>query len=235
MSFDPYEFDRDMNQVGQMETLGQYTARTFLWMVLGLLVTFGVALACWLTGVVVYVWSFQIVILIATLVLSFTMASRIERMSVGTAKAMFIAFSVLFGLTMSIYLLIFDLPSLILVFLATAVYFAALAAYGHFTRADLSGLRTILFSGLIFLIVFGVLSMFIPWLAAMDRIVCIIGIAVFLGFTAYDTQKIRSYYHYYAGFPDMLEKASIFSALQLYLDFINLFLYLLRFMGRRKN
>lgn len=235
MSFDPYEFDRDMNQVGQMETLGQYTARTFLWMVLGLLVTFGVALACWLTGVVVYVWSFQIVILIATLIMSFTMASRIERMSVGTAKAMFIAFSVLFGLTMSIYLLIFDLPSLILVFLATAVYFAALAAYGHFTRADLSGLRTILFSGLIFLIVFGVLSMFIPWLAAMDRIVCIIGIAVFLGFTAYDTQKIRSYYHYYAGFPDMLEKAAIFSALQLYLDFINLFLYLLRFMGRRKN
>ena len=232
MSFDPYEFDRDMNQVGQMETLGQYTARTFLWMVLGLLVTFGVALACWLTGVVVYVWSFQIVILIATLIMSFTMASR---MSVGTAKAMFIAFSVLFGLTMSIYLLIFDLPSLILVFLATAVYFAALAAYGHFTRADLSGLRTILFSGLIFLIVFGVLSMFIPWLAAMDRIACIIGIAVFLGFTAYDTQKIRSYYHYYAGFPDMLEKASIFSALQLYLDFINLFLYLLRFMGRRKN
>lgn len=235
MSFDPYEFDRDMNQVGQMETLGQYTARTFLWMVLGLLVTFGVALACWLTGVVVYVWSFQIVILIATLIMSFTMASRIERMSVGTAKAMFIAFSVLFGLTMSIYLLIFDLPSLILVFLATAVYFAALAAYGHFTRADLSGLRTILFSGLIFLIVFGVLSMFIPWLAAMDRIACIIGIAVFLGFTAYDTQKIRSYYHYYAGLPDMLEKASIFSALQLYLDFINLFLYLLRFMGRRKN
>ena len=235
MSFDPYEFDRDMNQVGQMETLGQYTARTFLWIVLGLLVTFGVALACWLTGVVVYVWSFQIVILIATLIMSFTMASRIERMSVGTAKAMFIAFSVLFGLTMSIYLLIFDLPSLILVFLATAVYFAALAAYGHFTRADLSGLRTILFSGLIFLIVFGVLSMFIPWLAAMDRIACIIGIAVFLGFTAYDTQKIRSYYHYYAGLPDMLEKASIFSALQLYLDFINLFLYLLRFMGRRKN
>lgn len=77
--------------------------------------------------------------------------------------------------------------------------------------------------------------MFIPWLAAMDRIACIIGIAVFLGFTAYDTQKIRSYYHYYAGFPDMLEKAAIFSALQLYLDFINLFLYLLRFMGRRKN
>ena len=60
-------------------------------------------------------------------------------------------------------------------------------------------------------------------------------IAIFLGYTAYDTQKIKAYYNYYAGYPDMLEKASIFSALQLYLDFINLFLYLLRFLGRRRN
>lgn len=235
MSFDPYEFDRGMAPAGQMESLDQYTAKTFLWMVLGLMVTFGVALACWLTNTVLYIWNFQLVILVATLILSFTMASRIEKMSVGTAKAMFIAFSVLFGLTMSIYLLIFELPSLILVFLATAVYFAALAAYGHFTRTDLSGLRTILFSGLIFLIVFGVLSMFIPWLAALDRIACIVGIAVFLGYVAYDTQKIKAYYSYYAGYSDMLEKASIFSALQLYLDFLNLFLYLLRFLGKRRD
>lgn len=235
MSFDPYEFDRGMAPAGQMESLGQYTAKTFLWMVLGLMVTFGVALACWLTNTVLYIWNFQLVILVATLILSFTMASRIEKMSVGTARAMFIAFSVLFGLTMSIYLLIFELPSLILVFLATAVYFAALAAYGRFTRTDLSRLRTILFSGLIFLIVFGVLSMFIPWLAALDRIACIVGIAVFLGYVAYDTQKIKAYYSYYAGCPDMLEKASIFSALQLYLDFLNLFLYLLRFLGKRRD
>ena len=76
--------------------------------------------------------------------------------------------------------------------------------------------------------------MFIPGLAAMDRAVCLIGIVVFLGYTAYDTQRIQAFYSYYSGYPDMLEKASIFSALQLYLDFINLFLYLLRFMGRRK-
>ena len=65
--------------------------------------------------------------------------------------------------------------------------------------------------------------------------VCLVGIAVFLGYTAYDTQRIREYYHYYAGYPDMMEKASIFSALQLYLDFINLFLYLLRFLGKSRN
>jgi len=235
MSFDPYEFDRNLTPAGQVETVGQYTAKAFLWMVLGLLITFGVAVACWMTGVVFVVYQAHLVILLATLALSITMAARIERMAVGTAAAIFVVFSVLFGLTMSIYLLLFELTSLILVFLLTSVYFAALAAYGYLTKRDLSGVRTILVSGLIFLVVFGLLSMFIPWLSGFDRIVCLIGIAVFLGYTAYDTQKIRDFYYYYAGYPDMLEKASIFSALQLYLDFLNLFLYLLRFLGKRRN
>ncbi len=239
MSFDPYEFDRSMAPEGQPSTIGQYTAQTFLWMVLGLMITFGVAVACWLTYATMYALFYapwlQIVTLVATLILSFTMASRIEKMSVASAKGIFIAFSALFGFTLSIYLFIYEITSFILVFLLTAVYFAALAAYGHFTKRDLSGLRTILMSGLIFLVVVGILSMFIPAVSAMDRIVCLIGIAVFLGFTAYDTQKIRSFYQYYAGYPDMLAKASIFSALQLYLDYLNLFLYLLRFLGNRKN
>ena len=82
---------------------------------------------------------------------------------------------------------------------------------------------------------FGQVILFITALTAFDTIVCLIGIAVFLGYTAYDTQRIREYYHYYAGYPDMMEKASIFSALQLYLDFINLILYLLRFLGKSRN
>ena len=125
--------------------------------------------------------------------------------------------------------------ALILCFLLTSVYFGALAAYGFFTKRDLSGLRTILISGALFLLVFWVLSLFIPGVMMFERIICMIGIAVFLGFTAYDTQKIRAFYNYYSASPDMLAKASIFSALQLYLDFINLFLYLLRFLGSRKN
>jgi len=239
MSFDPYEFDRQYAPAGQTETIGQFTAKTFLWMVLGLMITFGVAVACWLTRATLYALFYapwlQLVVLVATLVLAFTMAGRIEKMSVGAAKGIFIAYSVLFGFTLSIYLFLYEVTSFILVFLLTAVYFAALAAYGHLTKRDLSGLRTILFSGLIFLIVVGILSIFIPAVSAIDRIVCLIGIAVFLGFTAYDTQKIKGFYSYYAGYPDMLEKASIFSALQLYLDFVNLFLYLLRYMGKRRN
>lgn len=234
MSFDPYEFDRSYAQAGQ-ESLGQYTAKTFLWMVLGLLITFGVAIASWMTGAVYIAYQAQWLILIATLILSFTMVRRIERMSVGSAVAIFVAFSVLFGLVVSIYLAVFGLALAVFCFLATAVYFAVLAAYGHFTKRDLSSIGVILRSGLIFLLVFAIVSWFLPIFDVFDQAVCLLGIAVFLGYTAYDTQKIKSFYTYYSGYPDMLAKASIFSALQLYLDFLNLFLYLLRFLGNKKR
>lgn len=242
MSFDPYEFDRGYaSSMG--DTLGQYTAKTFLWMMLGLLVTFGVAVGCWVSGATVYLiysgmfGAVQLVSLIATLALSITMARRIEKMSVGTAIGMFVAFSAIFGLTMSTILLSFRVTAVVLCFLLTAVYFGALAAYGLLTKRDLSGMRTILFSGLIFLIIFGLLTIFIPALSMgmFDRVVCLVGIATFLGYTAYDTQKIKAFYSYYSASPEMLAKASIFSALQLYLDFINLFLYLLRFLGNKKR
>ncbi|MCI9269366.1 MAG: Bax inhibitor-1/YccA family protein [Lawsonibacter sp.] len=238
MSFDPYEFDRGYAS-SQGDTLGQYTAKTFLWMVLGLLVTFGVAVGCWLTNAtiyaIVYIPYVHLIVLIATLVISITMVHRLEKMAVGTAIGLFVLFSALFGFTLSIYLLVFELTSVVLCFALTAVYFGALAAYGYATKRDLSNLRTILFSGLIFLIIFGVLSMFIPALDVLDRVVCLVGIAIFLGYTAYDTQKIKAFYSYYSASPEMLAKASIFSALQLYLDFINLFLYLLRFLGNKRR
>lgn len=238
MSFDPYEFDRGYASA-QGDTLGQYTAKTFLWMVLGLLVTFSVAVVCWITDATIYaLWYIpyvHLIVLVATLVISFVMVRRLEKMAVGTAIGLFVLFSALFGFTLSIYLLAFQLTSVVLCFLLTAVYFGALAAYGYLTKRDLSGIRPILFSSLIFLIIFGVLSMFIPALDMFDRMICLVGIAVFLGYTAYDTQKIRAFYSYYSASPEMLAKASIFSALQLYLDFINLFLYLLRFLGNKRN
>lgn len=239
MSFDPYEFDRDYDASRRVITESQYTTQTFLWMVLGLMITFGVAVFCWVTNAtiyaLVYVPYIHLIVLIATLVMAYTMSARIEKMAVGTARSIFIAFSALFGFTMSIYLYLFELGSIIFVFLATAVYFGVLAAYGHFTKRNLAGLGPILFSGLIFLVIFGLVSLFIPALTAFDTIICLIGIAVFLGYTAYDTQRIRAYYHYFASYPDMMAKASIFSALQLYLDFINLFLYLLRLLGKSRN
>ena len=240
MSFDPYEFDRSMARNGQqVETLGQYTSKTFLWMVLGLMITFGVAIALWITDATYFITIYfplaQLIVLIATLALSFTMARRIERMSVGTAISMFVAFSALLGFTISIYFYLYAVESMFFIFLATAVYFGVLAAFGFFTKRDLSSFGGILFSGLIFLIVFYIVTWFIPGFTVFDQMICLLGIAIFLGYTAYDTQKIKAYYQYYAGYPDMLAKASIFSALQLYLDFLNLFLYLLRFLGNRRN
>lgn len=199
MSFDPYEFDRGYAS-SQGDTLGQYTAKTFLWMVLGLLVTFGVAVGGWVTGMAGHIIIMYPIVplaaLIATLVISVVMVRRLEKMAVGTAIALFVTFSALFGFTMSIYFYRYSLEILAFSFLLTAVYFGALAAYGYLTKRDLSGIRPILFSGLIFLIVFGLLSMFIPALDMFDRVVCLIGIAIFLGYTAYDTQKIRAFYSY---------------------------------------
>lgn len=235
MNFDPYEFDRSMADNRPAETLGEYVSRTFLWMVLGLMITFGVAMITWMTGLVQAVMQFHLVILVITLVLSFTMSARIEKMSAMEAKGIFVAFSAVFGLTMSAYLWMFGLSNVILTFLVTALYFGALAIYGRITNTNLAGYRPILVSGLVLLIAFGVLSLFIPGFVVLDRLVCMIGIATFLGYTAYDTQRICDYYYYYCGHSDMLEKASVFSALQLYMDFINLFLYLLRYFGRRSN
>lgn len=239
MSFDPHEMDRDYGAPSGVITEAQYTTRTFLWMTLGLMISFGVAILGWVTNMTLYLLvSFpmiHLVVLLATLFLSITMASRIEKMSVASAQGIFIAYSILIGFTVSTWLYLYALTSVVVVFLVTAAYFGVLAAYGHFTHRNLAGIGSILLSGLIFLILFGVLSLFIPGMTAFDSLVCLFGIAIFLGYTAYDTQRIREFYYYYSGYPDMMEKASIFSALQLYMDFINLFLYLLRFLGMRRD
>lgn len=235
---DFYASERARERYGEIETVGKYTARTFLWMFVGLAVTFGVAIMGAATGLIYVMLSipfFQLGLLIAELVVVLVLASRIQSLSITGARALFIGYSVLNGFVFSFYFIYFRLDSLILVFGATAIYFGALAVFGYFTNADLSRLRSILVGGLFFLIIFGVLSMFIPGLYAMERIYCLVGIAIFLGFTAYDTQKIKYYHDVYGCDPEMARKASIYAALQLYLDFINLFLYLLRFLGRRKN
>ena len=244
MAFDPHELDRDYGAPSGVITEEQYTTRTFLWMMLGLMITFGVAILGWMTNLTLYLYAASPLVPIAlglvTLFMVITFSGRIEKMSVSSAQTLFVVFSIVMGITVSSWLYLFQLFSVVLIFLMTALYFGALAAYGHFTSRSLAGYRPILLSGLVFLVVFGlvvfgILSLFIPGLSALESVYCLIGIAIFLGYTAYDTQRIREFYYYYSGYPDMMEKASIFSALQLYLDFINLFLYLLRFLGRQRD
>ena len=118
---------------------------------------------------------------------------------------------------------------------AAMILFGLIKLVGYFSKIDFSRIRNILFGGLIFLVVFNLLAMFIPALSMFDRIACMIGIVIFMLYTAYDTQKIKAFYYGFQGDDAMLAKASIISALNLYLDFVNLFLYLLRFLGKKKN
>lgn len=236
MSFDPHEFDRSYPISGDYP-FSLYLSNTFLWMFFGLMLTFGVALLGWMTGTAMLVFAMggHVILLIAELVVVVLLSAMVEKMSVGMAKACFIAYSVLSGMTFSTYFYLFELGSMVFVFLITAVFFGVFGLYGHLTKTDLSFLRPALISGLAVLIVYGLLTLLVPGLTALDGIMTLGAVALFLAYTAYDMQKVQYYYSCYQYDPEMLEKAAIFSALELYLDFINLFIRLLRYIGKRRD
>lgn len=234
--YEPYNQYQPAGEVRAVEPLSKYTAKAFGWMFLGLLVTFITSMAMYWSGGVWYLFSSSAVLYgigIAELIVVVVLSARISKMSVAASRTLFFLYAVLNGVVFSAYFLLFEVPSLVFVFAITAVYFGVMAAVGYFTSFDLSRLRNILMGGLVALLAFWLLSMFFD-LAAFERIACFIGVAIFLAFTAYDTQKIRAYHEAFAHDGEMLAKASIFSALALYLDFINLFLYILRIFGKRK-
>ena len=217
-------------------TLSEFMSKTFGWMFAGLLVTFLVGIGAVTTGLIYPLITSGLFILtsIAELVLVFVLSARVQTLQPSTATGIFFAYAVLNGITFSAVFFAYDVQILLTVFALTSLYFGVLAAYGWFTKRDLSGLRPILTAGLIFLLVFWLISMFLP-LSGFDRIICFVGLAVFMGLTAYDTQKIKQLHAAFEGDYEMSKKASIFAALQLYLDFINIFLYILRLLGRRSN
>ena len=227
-----YDFDSGYASAGL--TLSQYIARTFGWMFVGLMVTFALAAAMAYTGAVRFLFTIpgiSIILLIAELAVVLIMSSGVQKRSVGATRMLFLLYSVINGLVFSFYFVVYEVANLIFIFGITALFFGAFALYGRVTKADLSRMGPLLLGGLIFLIIAGLLTMFINF-TALERIICMVGIVVFLCFTAYDTQKIKANYEYFYGNDEILQKASIFSALQLYLDFINLFLYLLRYFRK---
>lgn len=219
------------------DTLERYTAKTFGWMFLGLLVTFAVAVGGYETGAIFYLysnipyWHYALVILELGVVIF--LSARIEKMSVGAARTLFFVYAAMNGIFFAAYLYVFDLTILWMVFGITSVFFGIMGAIGWFGNIDFAKLRPFMTGGLVFLFFFWIIAMFID-LSAFNTIVCTVGIFVFLLLTAYDVKKIQAYHAYYGQMPEMAAKASIFSALQLYLDFINLFLYILRILGKKK-
>ena len=163
--------------------------------------------------------------------LVFVLSSRVQNMSVGAARGVFLVYALLNGMVLSYYFIAFSVSTLVLAFLATSVYFGLMAAYGATTHKDLSGWGPKLMMALVALLITGFVGMLFGMGFGSTVLYSGIGLVVFMLLTAYDTQKLSQLYSYYAGDSELAEKASIYGALTLYLDFINIFLYVVRLLG----
>ena len=214
-----------------------YMTRTYRWMASGLLITFAMAYITATTSLIYLVDSLYLVLTLAELALVFVLSSRVQNMSVDAARATFFGYALLNGMVLSYYFIVFSVGTLVMAFLATAVYFGLMAVYGTTTHKDLTGWGPRLMMGLVALIVTSLIGMLFGFGFGSSVLYCGIGLVLFMLLTAYDTQKLQQMYAYYAGDPELAEKASIYGALTLYLDFINIFLYVVRLLGnnRRRN
>lgn len=160
------------------------------------------------------------------------LSARIESLSISTAKAMFFAYAALMGLSLSFIFLAYTGTSIARVFFISASTFAAMSLYGYTTKRDLTGWRSFLFMGLIGLLIASVVNLFMRS-SAIEFLVSAAGVLVFTGLTAYDTQNIKYTYHHLPH-QDARSRMAVIGALSLYMDFINLFLHMLRLIGDRK-
>ncbi len=175
------------------------------------------------------------VVMFAPLAVVFGFGAMINRMSAGAAQLVFWAFSALMGLSISYIFAVYTGMSIAQTFLVTAIAFAGLSLYGYTTKKDISGWGTFLIMGVIGLIVASVINIFLGS-PAIQFAVSVLGVLIFAGLTAYDTQRIKNDYLQMAthGASDWLAKSAIMGALSLYLNFLNMFMFLLQFMGSRE-
>ncbi|NCP11580.1 MAG: Bax inhibitor-1/YccA family protein [Sphingomonadales bacterium] len=172
------------------------------------------------------------VIMLAPLAFVMVMSFGMNRLSTVALQALFWAFATVMGLSMASIFLVYTGASIAQTFFATAAAFAGLSLFGYTTKKDLSGWGTFLIMGVVGLLVAMLLNAFVFQSGTMTLAISAIGVLIFAGLTAYDTQKIKSVYAHVAG-TEMMGKVVIMGALNLYLDFVNMFTFLLSFMGGR--
>jgi FtsH-binding integral membrane protein len=174
------------------------------------------------------------VVMFAPLAVVFAFGAMLHRMSAATAQMVFFGYAALMGLSISFIFAAYTGVSIAQTFLVTAIAFAGLSLYGYTTKRDLSAMGAFLMMGLIGLIVASIVNIFLAS-SAMAFAISVIGVLIFAGLTAYDTQNIKNTYLQLAQTDqDFLGKAAILGALQLYLDFLNMFMFLLQFLGNRE-
>lgn len=215
-----------------------FLAKTFNWMAVGLAITGVVAYFTAATGLAYSIIGSPLfyVLIFAELGLVFYLSARVSKIQASTASGLFVGYSVLNGLTLSVIFLAYTSSSIAATFFITAGMFGAMAVYGLVTKRDLSGWGSFLFMGLIGVIIASVVNIFLQS-SAMSWVVSMIGVIVFTGLTAYDVQKIKRIGEegIMSQGDEAIRKGSIMGALTLYLDFINLFLMLLRFFGGSRS
>jgi uncharacterized protein len=173
------------------------------------------------------------VVLFAPLAIVFGLSFGINRISASTAQTLFWAYAALVGVQFSTLFLVYTGVSIAQTFFAVAAAFVGLSLWGYTTKKDLSGFGTFLIMGVVGLFIAMLINIFLRS-PAMNLAISAIGVLMFAGLTAYDTQKIKSIYFSVAGHGEAMAKSAVIGALHLYLDFINMFLFLLRFMGDRR-
>lgn len=230
----------------QQHALSQAVARqrsilknVYSWMALGLAITGVVAMYVagneQLFQSIVMNQGLFFGLIIGELALVWFLSARIQTMSPGAATLSFAGYAVLNGITLSVIILAYTGASIAVTFFVAASTFGVLSIYAVTTRRELGGMGQYLFAGLIGIIIASVVNMFIGS-ATIDYIISFIGVVLFMGLTAYDTQMIKRWSDQMSGSADEADymRVSILGALKLYLDFINLFLFLLRFLGNRR-
>ena len=183
-------------------------------------------------GYALYASPLKWVVMLAPLGMVFWLSARINQMSASKARTVFYTFSALMGISLSSILITFDMPSVARAFFITAGAFAGLSLYGYTTKRSLSGMGSFLTIGLFGLIIAMVVNIFLQS-SAMHFAISMIGVLIFAGLTAYDTQIIKNMYRAGDSAAESAKK-SIFGALRLYLDFINMFMFILQLFGNRE-
>ncbi|QKG70121.1 Bax inhibitor-1/YccA family protein [Erythrobacter mangrovi] len=214
--------------------LRKHMLSIYNYMASGVLLTGIVALLTARTGLTLALIGSPVLWIVKLAPLAFILAISfgLNRMSYGTLQVLFWSFATAMGLSLSTIFLVYTGESIAATFFATAGAFAGLSLYGYTTKKDLSGFGTFLIMGVIGLLIAMVINIFLQS-STLALAVSFIGVLVFAGLTAYDTQRLKTEYQYLRG-TEFAGKAIILGALSLYLDFINMFLFLLHFMGNRE-
>ena len=238
------EFDRMVNEVRDERdltpsiTFPALMQKVYTWMAFAMIITgvtaYGVAKSPSLLGMIytnpVVLWG----LIIAELALVFGITGMINRLSLTTATLMFVAYSVINGAMLSSIFLVYTMNSIGQVFFITSATFGVMAFIGYTTKTDLTSMGKILFMALIGMIIATVVNIFVGS-TGLQTVTSYLGVLIFVGLTAYDSQKIKHMLYEQEVADEGAQKLALIGALTLYLDFINLFLYLLRIMGSRRD